>query len=263
MVSPCGFEYRRSSPDRTFPPPTPTPVLLLAIETATDVCSAALHDGSRVLTDASVHIPRSHAARLAPLIDHLLSSIGARPMDLDAVAVSSGPGSYTGLRIGASIAKGLAFSADAALVAVPSLEAAARAAWPGSGFAPILAAFPSRRGEIYAARYRPEADGLVLLDEPAALVLTEVNDWAPSGDDELTLVGPASEAAATALRALGRTRLAVLDTPVSAVAVATLGAERLADGRIENVAAWEPFYLKSFVAAPPRPIFETRAPGGA
>jgi tRNA threonylcarbamoyladenosine biosynthesis protein TsaB len=229
-------------------------MLLLALETATDVCSAALHDGRRVLADASVRVPRSHAARLAPMIEGLLAHVGAEFGDLDAVAVSAGPGSYTGLRIGASTAKGLAWASGAALVAVPSLEAMARAAWPKAGFDPILAAFPSRRGEIYAARFRPETDGLVPLGDPAALLLDEAANW-PLDGGSLTLVGPAAGAVGEALRRAGRPDFRLFDAEPSAVPVAVIGAEKLERGEVENVAAWEPFYLKAFVAAPPRPIF--------
>ena len=229
-------------------------MLLLALETATDVCSAALHDGRRVIADASVRLPRSHAARLAPMVAGLLAHVGAEAGDLNAVAVSAGPGSYTGLRIGASTAKGLAYTADAALVAVPSLEAMARAAWPAAGFDPILAAFPSRRGEVYAARFRPEAAGLAPLGEAAALVLDEAAGWGLP-DEPLTLVGPAAGTVEEALAHAGHRRSRVFDAEPSAVHVAALGAERLEMGRTENVAAWEPFYLKAFVAGPPRPIF--------
>lgn len=242
-------------PLRTFHPLHPPPVLLLALETATDVCGAALHDGRRVVADAAVRLPRSHAARLVPMVEGLLAHVGAEAADLDAVAVSAGPGSYTGLRIGASTAKGLAWAAGAALVAVPSLEAMARAAWPAAGFDPILAAFPSRRGEVYAARFRPAADGLVPLGEPTALTLAEAESWAPSDDEALTLVGPAAGAVAEALRRAGYGRFRVFDAEPSAIHVAALGAERLESGRTENVAAWEPYYLKAFVAGPPRPIF--------
>ena len=236
-------------------------MLLLAIETATDVCSAALHDGRRALADASVRVPRSHAARLAPLVRDLLAHVGAAPPDLDAVAVSAGPGSYTGLRIGASTAKGLAVATGAALVAVPSLDAMARAAWPVAGLDPILAAFPSRRGEVYAAPFRPEADGLVPLEGPAARVLDEVATWVPSGPS-FALVGPGAEAIAAALARAGRTGVRLIEADASAVHVAALGAGRFERGQTEDVAAWEPFYLNAVVAQPPRPIFGAEQDAG-
>ena len=226
-------------------------MLLLALETATDVCGAALHDGTRVLADAAVRLPRSHAARLAPLVTGLLDHVDATVADLDAVAVSGGPGSYTGLRIGASTAKGLVWAGSGELIAVPSLEAMAFAVWPQSGLDPILAAFPSRRGELYAAAFRPSADGLAPLVPAAALPFADLDAWLPA-PGPFVVVGPAATAAAAALDA---DRARVWDTAPSASAVATLGAQRYREGRVENVAAWEPYYLKAFVAAPPRPIF--------
>ena len=227
-------------------------MLLLALETATDVCSVALHDGTHVIADAAVRLPRSHAARLAPLVAGVLDHVGAAPGDLDAVAVSAGPGSYTGLRIGASTAKGLAYATGAALVAVSSLEAMAHAAGPAAGLDPVLAAFPSRRGEIYAALFRPESSGLVPLRAPVALALDALSAWLPPVE-ALALAGPAAGAVADALG--GNPGLRVLASEPSAGAVAVLGAARHAAGQVENAAAWEPYYLKAFVAAPPGPIF--------
>jgi tRNA threonylcarbamoyladenosine biosynthesis protein TsaB len=237
-------------------------VLLLALETATDVCSAALHDGARVIADAAVRLPRSHAARLAPMIEGLLDHVGARPGDLDTVAVSAGPGSYTGLRIGASTAKGLAFAAGAALVAVPSLEAMALAAQPPGIFGgPLiegfryLAVFPSRRGEVYAAYYQRQWGKLECRREASAVALAEIGEWLRDGAP-VSIVGPAADTVATALESQPtRGGWHVLDAEPSAISVAEIGLRKLKAGEVENVAAWEPYYLKAFVAGPPRPIF--------
>ena len=228
-------------------------MLLLGIETATDVCSVALLQGEDLLGELSVDEPRSHASQLVPLVQRVLRDHGKTPADLDVIAVSAGPGSYTGLRIGASTAKGLAFAADAALVAVPTLEALARAAQADQPEAehPVLAVLPSRRGEVYAAIYKVESDGLVAVRESEAIEVTEIDEWLP--ESELHIVGPAAETVLDAVP--DPDRLLPLVGAPSAVHVAMLGLERFKGGRTENVAAWEPFYLKAFVAKPPRPIF--------
>ncbi len=96
--------------------------LLLSLETSTEVGSVALHKDGKLLTTSEVHIQYSHASKLAVLIEQVLVNAGMNAKQLDAVAVTSGPGSYTGLRIGTSTAKGLCFALDIPLLAVGSLE---------------------------------------------------------------------------------------------------------------------------------------------
>ncbi|MEO1077246.1 MAG: tRNA (adenosine(37)-N6)-threonylcarbamoyltransferase complex dimerization subunit type 1 TsaB, partial [Bacteroidota bacterium] len=103
-------------------------MLTLGIETATDVCSVALLEDDAVLAEASLRLPRQHAARLMPLVRDVLAHTGRATTDLDLVSVSEGPGSYTGLRIGVSTAKGLCLATGAALVGVGSLDALAQTA---------------------------------------------------------------------------------------------------------------------------------------
>ena len=96
--------------------------LILSLETSTEVGSVALHKDGKLLTTSEVHIQYFHASKLAVLIDQVLINTGMNPKQLDAVAVTSGPGSYTGLRIGTSTAKGLCFALDIPLLSVGSLE---------------------------------------------------------------------------------------------------------------------------------------------
>jgi tRNA threonylcarbamoyladenosine biosynthesis protein TsaB len=95
--------------------------LILSLETSTEVGSVALHRDGELLTTSEVHIQYAHASRLAVLIDQVLSNAGILSKQLDAVAITAGPGSYTGLRIGTSTAKGLCFALDIPLLAVGSL----------------------------------------------------------------------------------------------------------------------------------------------
>lgn len=230
---------------------SPLGVLLLGIETATDVCGVALFAEEVLLGEASVDKPRSHAAQLVPLIQQLLQGANRSAAELDVIAVSGGPGSYTGLRIGASTAKGLAFAADAALVAVPSLDALASCA-PMNPRRPILVIFPSRRGEVYAAVFDVQANGLTRSMGPMAVSVGELDDLLPSG--EMYVLGPGSDLVREAIIPKPE-RLLFVDSAASPAAVAKLGLERFRSGETENVASWEPYYLKAFIAKAPRPIF--------
>src|SRR3970040_62456 len=95
---------------------------ILTLETSTNVCSVALHADGILKFTAEVHEEQAHAAKLALLVDQLLHLTGIVPGELAAVAISSGPGSYTGLRIGASTAKGLCYALKIPLIAIGTLE---------------------------------------------------------------------------------------------------------------------------------------------
>jgi tRNA threonylcarbamoyladenosine biosynthesis protein TsaB len=96
--------------------------LILSLETSAKVCSVALHDQGQLLVAKEIHIEQSHASKLAVLMDEVIKESAVEVSQLGAVAVSSGPGSYTGLRIGTSTAKGLCFALDIPLLSIGSLE---------------------------------------------------------------------------------------------------------------------------------------------
>lgn len=219
-------------------------MLTLGIETATETCSVALLDGPTPLLETALHVPRSHGRRLAPLVREALAHAGHEAASLGLVAVSAGPGSYTGLRIGIGTAKGLVLATGADLVAVPTLDALAEAAGHREG--PLVVALPSRRGEVYAAAFvAGEA-----LRPPTALPLPEAADWLPEGD--LALTGPGADRLAAAVP--GRT-FHRLEAAPSGLAVARLGARLLAERGPDDPAATEPSYLKPVATSQPRAIF--------
>ena len=127
---------------------------LLHIETSTAVCSVALSRGREVLACRDIAEGMNHAAILVPLIKELMAEVGWRPSSLQAISVSSGPGSYTGLRVGSSTAKAMAYTLEIPLVAVPTLRALAVEAFrrhPAASWA--LPMIDARRNEVYAALY--------------------------------------------------------------------------------------------------------------
>ena len=190
------------------------------------------------------------------MVEDVLRRAGATVDDLGAVAVSAGPGSYTGLRIGVSTAKGLAFVSGAALVAVPSLEALAYGARDVLAEGDLLVtAFRSRRGEVYAAAFERSADGLELVAAAAALPLADLPAWLPDHGGALVLAGEAAPTVADALDGAGRRLDGVRYRP-SALHVGALGQARRDGGQTEDVAAFEPDYLKAFVAKRGGDIFQ-------
>ncbi len=221
-------------------------MLVLGIETATEVCSVGVVEGERDLASFSLLRPRQHGTRLASLIQSALDASGVAPEALAGIAVSAGPGSYTGLRIGVSTAKGLCMATGAALLAVPTLRAMASGVQSqAGGAATVVCALPSRRGEVYVAAYRMKAGTLEELRPPTPLALTPeaFGAWVPPSKG-IGVIGPASGAVLPFFGKLAWT----LDGAASGLEVARLGRQRLEAGYAEDVAAYEPAYLKPFVS---------------
>ena len=241
--------------------------MLLALETATDVCGVALAREGRVIAELSLRRPRAHAENVLPLAREALRAGGVETAALEAVAVSMGPGSYTGLRIGVSTAKGLAEAAGAALVGVPTLEAlAARVAPQADTGDLICAALDARRDEVYAAAFRvtggshmdgnaSNGDALEAAVETAVLPVEELPDWLGASTGRLWLTGGGAQKAAPAFRASGRWNVRLLSLEAcapSAAWVARRAHLRLQQDHTEDLAAFEPFYLKDVVARTPQ-----------
>lgn len=140
----------------------------IALDASTEACSVTLVQGSRRLSLAS-DTPQRHAQQLLPFIDQLLQQTGLRTRQLDFVACTQGPGSFTGLRIGLGVAQGLAYGAGIPMVGVSSLAALAKSA--ATTVAPsvdsILTLLDARMGEIYWAVYRDVAQIPVAVVPPA------------------------------------------------------------------------------------------------
>jgi len=132
---------------------------LLAIDTATECCSAALLCGDHLI-ERSELAPRRHAELILPMIDSLLSEAGLSRRSIDGIAVGRGPGAFTGVRLGISVAQGLALGLDVPVVPVSSLAALAQEAQDAPGDN-ILAVIDARMGEIYSGVFRRGGDGLV------------------------------------------------------------------------------------------------------
>lgn len=141
---------------------------LLALETATDCCSVALLTDADVLEDHRL-APRQHAALILPMIEGLLAQAGLARQALDVIAFGRGPGAFTGLRIAAGVAQGLALGLDRPLVPVSTLAALAQA----SGAQRVLAALDARLGEVYFGYYTRGGDGLVAADAADGLAPPE------------------------------------------------------------------------------------------
>lgn len=226
---------------------------LLALETATTTCGVAVVRDHDVAAQAHLHRPRVHSEQLTPLVEETLRHADVRAAALDAVAVSMGPGSYTGLRIGVSTAKGWALANDAALVGVPTLDAYAARMRPVAAPGDVVCALlDARRDEVYAGAFRAITDGMETHAPTKALPVSALPDWLGTVDGRLWLVGDGAVKAQEALAVVDAPQAVVpaTDVPPSAAWVARRGQARLAQDGPDDVASFEPFYVKDVHATP-------------
>lgn len=215
----------------------------LGIDTATWTASVGICDGPEILTDSARPVDRgNHATTLLPMIDAALTAAGLGLSDLDLLAVSIGPGSFTGLRIGLSIAKGFALAARLPVVGVPTLEALAHAAGRRPGLVcPVLDA---RKREVYGAGFRWAGETLEQVCEAAVL---EPQGFAACLSSPCTLVGDGVDAYESLWRRClgdGATLVSARECPPRGSSVAALGA-RLASFRgMDDASLLVPIYLR-------------------
>lgn len=222
--------------------------VILSLETSTDVCSVALHDSKSLLSKAEIHQPQSHAARLAPLIADVTSHAGVGMKDIDAVAVTSGPGSYTGLRIGASTAKGLCYTLDIPLIAVGSLELLAfqGSAHNRSG-ALLCPMIDARRMEVYCL----VADQSARIIEPVQAKVIDENSFSELlTGREMLFFGNGARKCEDVIRHPNASF--VSDVYPQASCLGLLAVDKFIAGQFEDLVSFKPFYLKEFVTKKPR-----------
>ena len=217
---------------------------LLALDTATEACSAALLDDGKVAERYEV-IGRGHAERLLPMADALLTEAGIALGELDAIAFGRGPGGFTGLRIAAGVAQGLAAGARLPVVPISNLATVAAASARASGAESIIACLDARMGEVYWAAYAWRDGALTALTEER---LSKPDGVAPPGPGPSRGAGHGFGACPALAERLGD-RLAGVDAGLlpRAADIARLAAVEVAAGRTVPAARALPVYLRDEV----------------
>lgn len=224
--------------------------LILSLDTSTTTCSVALHQDGTLLGCYELFTERTSAAMLTTLIDNVVRHTNHELKQLDAIAVAKGPGSYTGLRIGVSTAKGLCFALDKPLLAINTLRAMTeqiRKFYPADHV--LCPMIDARRMEVYCAFYATDGGEL---QSTSAEIIDERSfaEWLVRGP--VVFFG---DGAAKCRAALGEHANAVFPqqavTP-SARTVGALAMPAFAEAQFENVATFEPFYLKEFMTGRPK-----------
>lgn len=219
---------------------------LLLIETATAVCSVALADENGILAELHTAEPNAHSSQLSPYIDKLLAQCGISASQLEAVCVSSGPGSYTGLRIGVSTAKGICYALQIPLLSVPTLQSMAAQYFTQhpdyKGL--VCPMIDARRMECYTAIYASPTQEVKPVD--ADIITPGLYD-AYLDRGEVTFIGDGAEKTRPILGTHPNARYAD-GFLISAAGLHTLALDKLKRNEVEDVAYFQPYYLKDFVA---------------
>ena len=219
--------------------------LILLIETATERCSCALANNQGIVSYAESNEPNSHSAKLSLLIDDLFSQNSYNYSDLSAIAVSIGPGSYTGLRIGVSTAKGLAYALDIPIITLPTCEVFAAPVLEKNPNACCVSMIDARRMEVYSTIYYDKKE----LKPCSADVLEEgIYDSYLSDKKSVIFVGNCLEKT----KKIFEKNNFFFDFSVELTAknMQGLAFEKYNKKEFVDVAYFEPFYLKNFEAAP-------------
>ena len=215
---------------------------ILSIETATDKLSIALHQSGQLLSMKELNEKGVHAEKIMELIDEVLDSVKLQSSDLNAVAVSEGPGSYTGLRIGVSTAKGIAFALNLPLITVNTLQALAYQAKGENKDFHIIAMLDARRMEVYSQVFSNEGSVKRALE---AEVLTEGIYQSYLDLGKVCFIG---DAVGKASQVILHENAVFLVNQVSAESVGWIAWEKYQNKEFADLAYFVPNYLKEFKA---------------
>ena len=219
---------------------------IVLIETSTALCSTALAENGAIISYRESSAPKAHASLTAVFIKEMLEERGLSPQDCDAFCVSMGPGSYTGLRVGVSTAKGLCFGSGKPLMAVGTLDTlvAQTREIPGldGDLKYVIPMIDARRMEVYTAVFTPEGKQLT----PTAPAIIDENSFAEQLEQgQCLFIGDGAGKCADVIRH-PNAHFIQCNPKASAMLIPAISAYK--EKRFEDVAYFEPFYLKEFVA---------------
>ena len=220
---------------------------IILIETSTSLCSVALAEGGAITAYRESSAPKAHASLTAVFVQEVLEERGLKLSDCDAVCVSKGPGSYTGLRVGVSTAKGLCFGSGKPLLAVGTLDtlvAQAQEEMPSLDPRFIIPMIDARRMEVYSAVFEPAKSEAQITETTPTIV--DENSFAEYLElGSVLFIGDGAGKCADVIKH-PNAHFCQCNPKASAMLQSAMTAYK--EKRFEDVAYFEPFYLKEFVA---------------
>lgn len=220
---------------------------ILSIETSTSVCSVAIHNDNSLLASLEVHQEYSHASKLGLLVQQAIVLADLLPFQINAIAVSSGPGSYTGLRIGTSLAKGFCHALDVPLIAVPTLQLMAKmVSISNSEDAFLCPMIDARRMEVYCQIF----DNDLKEKEPVQAKIIDERSFESYLDERPVIFF--GNGAMKCKGVIQHRNAKFLDnlSPLAS-RMGGLAHSRLREGKVENLSQFVPLYLKEFFIKKP------------
>jgi tRNA threonylcarbamoyladenosine biosynthesis protein TsaB len=225
--------------------------LILCIETATDVCSVALAKDGILLAIKESDEPKSHAGTVTKFIEQVMNESNLKLSQLDAVSISKGPGSYTGLRIGTATAKGLCYALEKPLIAINTLQSmtaylvASQKPEPEVLLVPLIDA---RRMEVYSAVFNAILNEII---ETKAEIISEKSFSELLKNNKAIFFGDGSAKCKSALHSNSNAFFKE-NFKASARGMLSISEKSFKEKKFENIAYFEPFYLKDFVGINPK-----------
>ena len=219
-------------------------MITLAFDTSAKVASAAVLDGERTLASYSIDNGLTQSELILPMAEDMLKKLGLSYSELGLLATSVGPGSFTGVRIGVSLVKGIAFGKDIPCVGVSTIEALAENLRGLSGY--IIPVMDARRSQVYTATFYSDGEELIRKTEDRAVSLTELAEELKSVNENVYLVGDGYEVARKALLSLG-IKLSATPTELrneNAASVARVAVRKKESGQTVSDLEISPVYLR-------------------
>jgi len=218
---------------------------LLAIESSGLVASAAVATETTLLAEYTVNFKKTHSQTLLPMVDEIVRMTGFDLKEIDAIAVSAGPGSFTGLRIGSATAKGLGLALDKPIVPVPTTQAIAANLYGTDGV--ICPLMDARRNQVYTGIYRYNKEGFCVVEDQMAVLIDEIIEKVNALGEPVVYLGDGVEAFAEIIKE--KTTVPFSFAPLHcskqrAGALAVRAVELFAEGKAESADEHEPDYLR-------------------
>lgn len=218
---------------------------IILIETSTSLCSTALVEDGKVVCERISDEPRAHASKTALFVSEMLSEKGLKVSDCDAVAVSKGPGSYTGLRVGVSTAKGLCFGAGIPMISVGTLDTLVWQALDGNmlpeGCRYIIPMIDARRMEVYTGIFTPDGKQI----SPTVAQIIDADSFKDQlAEGPVLFIGDGADKCKDTLTS---PNARFIQSCPKAASMMHPAIDALEANRFEDVAYFEPFYLKEFI----------------
>lgn len=229
---------------------------ILHLETATNICSVALSEGEKMLSLRETDEDRSHGSVLTVFMQEVLDESGLKASDIDAISVSKGPGSYTGLRIGVSVTKGFAYAQNIPVIGISTLEVLCIAALEDKQVEKIRNKHPeiilnplldARRMEVYTAAFNQE---LEKLEDVSAKIIDERSFEALLNKGQVVFFGNGSDKITDTIK--NANAHFISEIVPSAKYMIPLALQSYRKKQFEDTAYFEPFYLKDFIATIPK-----------